>query len=180
MTTYKRKAAAPRYAVAAARLHVERQRVWDIVVNTQGSWQRYQRSQLYDTVEIRRAFRNDVVFGLRRFGDEVEALLRYLACEVDRARPERGPLTGGLRPLPHDPGGLITEMSVVAAGVRPRVIPPGLRHTLTRALAQRDRRPEEFADDELRVLAVGLWGLWDACDDGLREFEAWLQRMAER
>jgi len=123
-----------------------RARIWQIVVHTQGAWHRYRRSCVYDTPEIRLAFRNDVVFGLRRFADEYEALLCGLVPALGETDPARA-----------DPA---------------RLVPPGLRHTLGRYLAARRRRPEEFYDDELRVLAVGLWGLWDKLEDGLREAEA--------
>jgi hypothetical protein len=168
--TFKRKRAAERYAVIRSCVAQERALIWDIVTDAQGSWHRYQRSQLevYDTVEHRRAFRSAVVFALRRFGEEVEGLLLYLAVEFDRVPTL----------LPPPARGLVDEMSVYVQHVRPRVVPAGLRHTLARYLELRLRRPEDLADDELRVLAVGLCGVWDKLEDGLREFERWLVQMS--
>lgn len=153
-----------RRAVLQGELRQRRQDLWTIVIETRNGWHRYQHSQLYDTVEHRQAFRHSVIFGLRRFGEELTALLLSIATDVDR-RPTGAPL---------DVERLVMALSAPVTGVRPRVIPPGLRHTLTRYLAAVHRTPAELPDDELRVLAVGLWGVWDQLEDGLREFGQWL------
>jgi hypothetical protein len=152
--------------MGAARL-----RIWDIVSGVQVTWHRYQGSQLelYDRPEHRMAFRSAVIFGLRRFADEVEELLVLIANDIDRS-PDL---------CMAEPRLLVVELSVNVRTVRPAVVPIGLRYTLTRYLEMRWRRPEEIADDELRVLAVGLWGTWDKLEDGLREFERWLEMMSK-
>jgi hypothetical protein len=168
---YKRKRPTENYAVLQGCIGEARHRIWDIVTGVQATWHRYQRSHLeiYDMPEHRIAFRSAVVFGLRRFADEVEELLVLIANDIDRS-PDL---------CMAEPRLLVIELSVNVRTVRPAVVPIGLRYTLTRYLEMRWRRPEEIADDELRVLAVGLWGVWDKLEDGLRDFGRWLETMSK-
>ena len=159
-----------RYLVLAGCVHDSRAMIWDIVTDVRGAWHRYQYSLAMAGPEERSAYRTEVIFGLRRFAEELEGLLFMLAIEIDRS-PHT--YTWGAREI-------VGQLSAYVQTVRPRVIPAAVRGPLVKHLEMRYRRPLELKDDELRVMAVGLWGLWDRIDDALVDFTRWLEVMAKR